>query len=154
MGLKASSRVLFNKSHCAQSALPALTSTFTSTYKSSLSNLPNADRTYWWDSSGNGFGFLETEVTGGTLLCNANINDGFELRGYCQNNPNLMFSNSIIVLCKDELSTGETLTEKKASTYDNDPISLEDIARQTASFTLIHELSHTAAILDGENLSA
>ena len=79
-------------------------------------------------------------------------NTGSGLAGTCINAPIEEKSDvqppiSVITLCHTALDgVSATLTEYVAKTYTSDEVALEVLLRTTASFYLIHELSHAVAL--------
>lgn len=109
----------------------------------------NLEPNWYWDNSGNNFGWLGPPSSGIPILCPGL--GGISLAGYTTNSPIQQPDASIITLCKAAIDPrilgGNTLTSLAAVQYGDNQVALDDIVTTTVSFTLIHEATHTAAFV-------
>lgn len=106
----------------------------------------NLDTETLWDNSGNNIGWINPSDDGPIICQNPNIED---LGGYTVSHPTQPVS--VITLCTAEINemiaNGESLTSEAGTVYALNAINLDDIFEGSFTMLLIHELSHTKALL-------
>jgi hypothetical protein len=108
----------------------------------------NLDNDYLWDNSGNNFGWITPNpIVKGPYTCE-NPNTG-RLTGYAGNHP--MDDVSITTLCdafiNPMIANGGTLTSQAGAAYALNIMSLDDIVDDSLTLLIVHELTHTLALM-------